>query len=97
MANVIVIARVLAKSGQEKELERAWLKAVEASRKEPGCLNYKLHRAVGTPTLFVSVEKWVSQEAADAHMGTPHIQELLRLVPALVAAPPEITAFEDIS
>lgn len=97
MANVIVIARVLAKSGQEKELERAWLKAVEASRKEPGCLNYKLHRAVGNPALFVSVEKWVSQEAADAHMGTPHIQELLRLVPALVAAAPEITAFEDIS
>jgi quinol monooxygenase YgiN len=50
-----------------------------------------------TPNLFVSVEKWASKEAADAHMATSHIQELLRLVPALVAAAPEITAFEDIS
>lgn len=97
MANVIVIARVQAKPGQEKELERAWLKAVEASRKEAGCLSYKLHRAVGAPDRFVSVETWVSKEAADAHMTTPHIQELLRRVPALVAVAPEITAFEDIS
>jgi quinol monooxygenase YgiN len=94
MKELTVIARVKAKAGKEKELEQAWSKAAELSRKEAGCIGYVLHRSLTDPTLFVSVERWVSAEANDQHMGSAHIQELLRQVPPLVAASPEILPFE---
>ncbi len=94
MGECTVIARVKAKAGKEKELERAWLKAAGLSRKEHGCLGYVLHRCASDPALFVSVEKWASAEANDRHMASAHIQELLRLVPDLLAAPPEILPFD---
>lgn len=97
MNGITVIARVKAKVGKEKELERQWLIAVESSRKEAGCIGYVLHRSLEDPTLFISVEKWVSKEANDQHMGSAHIQELLRLVPNLVETPPEIIPFEVLS
>lgn len=94
MTEMIVIARVKAKKGKEQELAQAWSKAAGLSRKESGCRGYVLHRSLTDPTLFVSVEKWASKEASDQHMASAHIQELLRQVPDLVAAPPEITPFE---
>ncbi len=94
MSELTIIARVKAKAGKEKELQQAWSKVAGLSRKESGCLGYVLHRSLTDPTLFVSVEKWASKEANDQHMASAHIQELLRQVPDLVAAPPEITPFE---
>lgn len=94
MSEFTVIARVKAKPGKEKELEQAWSKVAGLSRKEMGCLGYVLHRSLADPTLFVSVEKWASKEANDQHMASAHIQDLLRQVPALLAAAPEILPFE---
>lgn len=97
MNEITVIARVKAKVGKEKELERQWLAAVDSSRKEVGCVEYVLHRSLEDPALFVSVEKWVSKEANEKHMQSAHIQELLQQVPHLVAVPPEILPFEVVS
>ncbi len=94
MTEMTVIARVKAKKGKEQELAQAWSKVVGLSRKEAGCLGYVLHRSLEDRSLFVSVEKWASKEANDQHMASAHIQDLLRQVPDLVAAPPEITPFE---
>ena len=94
MSELTIIARVKAKPGKEKELEQAWSRVAGLSRKEPGCLGYVLHRSLTDPTLFVSVEKWTSKEANDQHMASTHIQELLRQIPLLLAAAPEILPFE---
>lgn len=94
MSEFTVIARVKAKAGKEMDLAKAWSTVANLSRKEKGCLGYVLHRSLTDPTLFVSVEKWASKEANDQHMASAHIQELLRQVPLLLAAPPEILPFE---
>lgn len=94
MSELTVIARVKARPGKEKELEQAWSTVAGLSRKEFGCLGYVLHRSLADPTLFVSVEKWSSKGSSEQHMVSAHIQELLRQVPRLLAAPPEILPFE---
>jgi quinol monooxygenase YgiN len=53
-----------------------------------------VHRSVGDPASFVTVERWASKEAMDQHLTAPHTQSLLKKIPELLVEPPDITVFE---
>jgi quinol monooxygenase YgiN len=86
-----IIARFRAKAGQESRLRQELQRLLAPTRAEAGCINYDLHQSQSDPALFVFYEKWASQAAVDAHFQTPHLQAVLKLVPGLVDAPPDIT------
>ncbi|MGH7231150.1 MAG: putative quinol monooxygenase [Nitrospiraceae bacterium] len=94
MAELTVIARAKAKPGREADLERAMRAGVNPSHREQGCLRYTVHRSIGDPASFVTVERWVSKEAMDQHFAAPHTQALLKQIPDLLAEPPDISVFE---
>ena len=96
MPIITVIARAKARKGQEAALEAAIKKIVEPTKEEKGCLKYSIQRSLEDSGLFTTIEEWDSKESADKHMNTPHIQELLTQLPALLAAPPDIQAFQSI-
>jgi quinol monooxygenase YgiN len=76
MAELTVIARVKAKPGKESELEQALRGAVAPTHAEAGCLRYALHRSLDDPATFLFVERWVSREALDQHLETPHLKAI---------------------
>jgi len=88
---ITIIARFRAKAGQESRLDQELQRLLAPTRAEAGCINYELHQSVSDPALFVFYENWASQEALDAHFESPHLQALLKLVPELVDARPDIT------
>lgn len=47
----------------------------EASRKEPGCLNYVPHTIEGEPDVVLIYEQYVDREALEAHRSSPHFKE----------------------
>jgi quinol monooxygenase YgiN len=94
MAELTVIARAKARPGHEADLERAMRAVVGPSHDEQGCLRYTVHRSIGDPASFVTVERWVSKEAMDLHFSAPHTQTLLKRIPELLAEPPDISVFE---
>jgi quinol monooxygenase YgiN len=94
MAELTVIARAKAKPGHEADLERAMRAVVGPSHDEQGCLRYTVHRSVGDPASFVTVERWASKEAMDRHFTAPHTQSLLKQIPELLVEPPDISVFE---
>lgn len=96
MRALTVVAQARAKSGCEKFLEDALRRVARDSHREPGCLLYVVHRDVGDPARFVTVERWRSAEEVDRHMASPHVAELLRRVPEWVAAAPVISVLEDL-
>jgi len=67
---LIVILR--AREGQETLLEAELRALVGPSRKEEGCLTYKLHRSVDSPGALLLHEVWTSREAHTEHTHTPH-------------------------
>lgn len=97
MQEVTVTARSKAKPGREKDLENALRAVVPPTHQEEGCLRYAVHRSTDDPGAFLIVEKWSSMEALQAHLATPHVQELFRKAPELVVAPPEILTFVPVS
>ena len=56
---------------------------VEASRAEPGCLEYGYAEDVLDPGLIHVKEIWADQAALDAHFASPHIAEWRAAWPAL--------------
>ena len=46
---------------------------VEASRAEPGCIEYHMLRDKQDPSLFVFFEVWADKAALDVHSALPHM------------------------
>ena len=73
MAHVNVVATIVAKPGNEKEVEGGLLGLIEPSRQDPGCILYELHRSLDDPRVFVFYETWESRELLGKHLETPHL------------------------
>ncbi len=56
---------------------------VEASRAEPGCLDYGYAEDVFDPGLIHVKERWADQHALDRHFASAHIAEWRAAWPAL--------------
>ena len=47
----------------------------EASRKEPGCVNYVPHSVEGEPDTVVIYEQYQDEASLDAHRGSQHFRD----------------------
>ena len=90
---VRVVARIVARPGKMEELLAVLHDLVEPTRKEPGCVTYELLQNKTDPTDFTFVEEWRSEEALDAHLQSPHLQEARLRLPDLSAADPDIRRY----
>ncbi|TQR85672.1 antibiotic biosynthesis monooxygenase [Mycobacterium hodleri] len=59
---------------------------------EPGCLGYGIFQSVDDPTTLVLIERYRDKTALDAHVNSPHYQELVveRIRPLLTDRQVEI-------
>ena len=71
-ATVHVVARYLAKPGQEEALEAVLSALIAPSRREIGCYQYDLLLNRADPRDLCFIERWVSDKALDQHGETDH-------------------------
>lgn len=83
--SVLLLARWHAREGEDDTVARFALALAAASRKEPGCLEYRVHQIANNPRGFVLVERYASAAALDLHRASDHFQRLLleEIVPRL--------------
>jgi quinol monooxygenase YgiN len=53
-------------------LHKAMYSILEPTRKESGCLSYKLHQSLDQPNIFVMLEKFKSKDALEFHLKQPY-------------------------
>ena len=92
-----VIGRLRARRGREDDLRAALLETLEASRREPGCVNYDLHTSADEPGLFVLYENWRDAAALEEHFAQPHSSALAARLDALLAEPLAMERLTEIS
>jgi quinol monooxygenase YgiN len=80
MKDLIIVATITAKEGNEVLVREALERIVPPSRAEDGCLRYDLHIDLGNHASFVMLEAWRDEAALAAHEATPHFQQLLKSV-----------------
>ncbi len=71
---LVVIASYSAKPGKRQELVNLAKGCVEQTRREAGCLSYRLCLDSDNDTDFVFVEEWADDAALDAHLKSAHLQ-----------------------
>jgi len=87
---IVVVGRVKSDEGKREELVRIGQAVAAASRKEAGCISYRVYEDTELANEFVFVEEWESREALQRHFATPHIAEFMRAIPATVVGPPDV-------
>jgi quinol monooxygenase YgiN len=71
----IVIAKWIAAAGEEAAVEETLKRMAEATKREPGCLEYRIHKSNDDPQLFLLYEEYTGREAYEFHLTSPHFQE----------------------
>lgn len=67
--------------GKEDVMERALRGIVEHVRdNEPGTIEYYVARDLSDPTVFTTYERYISQEAMDAHNGSPETAQFYETI-----------------
>jgi quinol monooxygenase YgiN len=92
-----VIARIKARPGKVNELLLALSSLLEPTRKEAGCISYKLLQNNQDPTDFAFVEEWQSSGALESHFATKHFKDALVTLPNLITAEPDIQRYHLVS
>lgn len=72
---VVLAVTWMAKAGHEVEVAEIFTKLEAASRQEPGCLMYIVHRHRSDPRLFFIYEQYRNDAALEAHRQSPHFQQ----------------------
>lgn len=69
---VVLAVTWMAKQGREGEVSAIFVKLTEASRKEPGCIMYLVHRHKTEPRRFLVYEQYKDDAGLEAHRSSPH-------------------------
>jgi quinol monooxygenase YgiN len=91
---VTIIAKITAKQGKQEQVKNELLSLIEPTRSEEGCITYILHQDSDNDAVFMFYENWISKEALDKHLQTPHLQGLVAKAEELFAAPLEVKFYD---
>lgn len=87
---LIVIGRVACAEGRREDLVAHMKTMQEASRAEPGCLDYGFFAAVEDPDKFVAVELWESRQALETHFAAPSVAAFTGGLAGLITGVPKV-------
>jgi quinol monooxygenase YgiN len=89
-----ITVRFEIKPGADGEFEAGFRKAASAVKaQDEGCEMYDLYRSIDSPTSYVMVERWATEELLAAHMKSPTMAGMAALAPHF-ASPPSLAKYD---
>jgi quinol monooxygenase YgiN len=95
MTEIRVIARSVARKGNEDELRRLLQGMLVPTRGEQGCKSYELYESDSTGRFYFD-ETWESEAELDKHIATPHFKYLEEAIGKLLEEPFEVNILKRI-
>jgi len=87
---VVLLARFLAKNGNENEVKKELLSLVEPTRKENGCIVYNFHTEAKNKNAFVFYEIWENNDFLKQHSQTDRFIKCMENVKELLEKPVDL-------
>lgn len=72
---ICVAVTYVLKAGRENDAAALFRLLIPATRAEPGCRMYLVHRSTTDPRRFFLYEQYDDMAALDAHRNSPHFAE----------------------
>lgn len=85
MSKVTVVAKLVAREEAVETVRAEVLKMVEPTRREPGCIEYRLHQDNEDPAVFLFYENWESLSCLKQHLNSAHYQSYVAAVGDLLS------------
>jgi len=82
---ITIVAHMQCALGTEAEILEAAQWFIPATRDEPGCMEFHLHRQLDDPARFVWYENFADQTAVDTHVASAHVARWFELIKRLGA------------
>lgn len=73
MAKLTIVANIKVKVDKIDLVKTFFLKLIDVTRAEEGCINYDLHQDSENPAHFLFYENWESRELWQTHMANDHL------------------------
>jgi quinol monooxygenase YgiN len=90
---ISIVGYLRARSGSEEDLGRRLHALAEPTRKEAGCIQYRIHRAADDPGTWMLYEVWQSSADLDAHLARRHVSDFVTAVAQLLREPMTFQSF----
>ena len=87
---LIVTGHLTIDPERREEAEAAVRACVTATRQEAGNEDYRFSWDLDEPGRLNLVEQWADEEAMQAHMGTPHLAEMMTAIGPCIAGSVEV-------
>lgn len=84
MPELTVVAKVVAKKGFVESVRSELLKLVVPTRKEDGCIEYRLHQDNDNPAVFIFYENWESAACLEKHMISDHFKAYVNAIDGMI-------------
>lgn len=84
MAKVTVVAKLTVREDSIEPVRVELLKMIAPTRREEGCIEYRLHQEMENPAVFIFYENWQNMECLTQHLNSQHFQEYVAAVGDLV-------------
>ena len=94
---IAVLAKIKAKDGLAETVKQQALALVKPTRSEAGCISYDLHQSDEDENLFMFYENWISKQALDEHIQTPHLQAFIAKADELLDRPLDVSIWKKIT
>jgi quinol monooxygenase YgiN len=89
-----VVAKHYIKPDKLDEYIRLSRQLVDATvQNDPGCISYVLFQDIKDPLISAMIEEWESMEAAEEHMKSKHVTELIGPIVDCLAKQSDINYF----
>lgn len=86
---IVLLAKSKLLEGKHQDFIAVAEKLVKATREEPGCIYYDLVQA--EERVFYFVEKYLDEDAVEAHKASEHFQTYVPMMNAFREGPSEVT------
>ncbi len=91
---IVVRFKVKCKAERADELRSAFEAVVAPSRTVEGVLNFDIAQDIIDPNSFIATEVFADRLALDRQESLPEVQNVIALLPNVLAAAPEATVYE---
>jgi len=93
---IVITATMRAKEGQGDEMAKVILDFAPKFLKDPGCIDYSVHRRADNRDIFFFYEKYEDNEALTFHSSAPHFKDMFRAIKPYLEGQAEIAMYEKI-
>ena len=84
MSKITVVAKVVAKKVDVEAVKTELLKLILPTRKEGGCIEYRLHQDNQDSAVFLFYETWEDAVSLEKHINTGHYKDYVRAVNGMI-------------